>query len=542
MPSLAVGFCLVLTFYTALLASLIVTPWIRSCAHRFDFVDRPDGRRKTHGRAVAVGGGLAVLIAAVVAVIQTFYAASVIGQFWLSGHELHFVGLAGASLLIVLVGLVDDRVALGGWYKLTGQIAACAFLMFCGFVIERVALFSWTLELGILSIPFTLLWMLAAINAINLIDGIDGLASTVGVVLCLTLTVLTLMLGDTASAIVVLALAGALLGFLRYNFAPASIFLGDSGSMLIGLIIGAVAITSSLKSAATMTLAIPFAVCAIPLLDSAAAIVRRKLTGRSLFATDRGHFHHSLLVRGWSVRQTVLIIGAMCAVTCAGAVAGVYYQKPLIAILTVAGMVAFLVTTRTFGHIEFALVSDRVRSTTGVLSSRSDDRHKGEHQSYIQLQGSEAWDQLWTSITESAEDKGLCRIELTLHLPALQEALYATWRTGDRKRSTCDGWRIASPLTDDGETIGKIVVIGADAEGSAFAHIAQIADFLEPVEESIHQMVSEIAAKRQTASTESPEEGPDVRVENAGTQVESGEPAVQDVRDSQSIEGLGVRG
>jgi len=498
--NLVIIFCLVLTFYAALLTSLIVTPWVRTAARRFDFVDHPDGGRKTHSHAIALCGGVAVLISAVVAVLWAMSAASAMGQNLLEGLEREYAGLMGAVLVIVFVGLIDDRISLRGWYKLAGQIAACCLLMGSGLLIEQLSVLGWNIELGVGTVPFTLLWMLAAINAINLIDGIDGLASTVGIVLCLTLTALAIMVGNYVSAIVVLALAGALLGFLRYNFAPASIFLGDSGSMLIGLVIGAVAIASSMKEAATMTMAIPFAVCAIPLLDSAAAIVRRKLTGRSVFVTDRGHFHHVLLVRGWSVRQTVVIIGLMCAVTCGGALVGLYFRQPIVAIITVLGMVAFLVVTKTFGHVEFALVTERVRSTASALADRRKMASSDVRQSCIQLQGSEEWREVWAALTESTEDYDLCRIELTLNLPALHEVFYATWDSGRHEHKNADPWRLASPLIVDSQTIGKIVVTGAGSEGSSFAHIGQIADFLEPIEEDIQRIVGELTARKQSAS------------------------------------------
>lgn len=490
MIALPLVISLCLTFYIALLGSLIITPYIRRQAHRMDFVDRPDGRRKSHQGAIALGGGVAVLIATIVAAFHGLAVASAAGSPQVTDFATlkPLIGLLAAGLLIVAVGLIDDRISMPGRYKLVGQIAACLVLIFSGSTFDMISILGYRGELGVLAIPFSLLWLLAAINAINLIDGIDGLASTVGAVLCATLTALAVMQGYYPGAIVALALTGALLGFLRYNFAPASIFLGDSGSMLIGLVVGAVALNSSSKEAAAMSMAVPFAICAIPLLDSTAAILRRKLTGRSLFVTDRGHFHHSLLVRGWSVRQTVLLIGLMSAVTCVGALISFHFDHSYIAILTVLGMIALLIVTKTFGHIEFALVRDQVRDATSALTTRG-RKARDHHESRICLQGSQQWDHLWTALTESAQRHNLAQVELTLNLPALHEGFFAKWKSTKSSCASWKSWRLASPLLVDGQNVGLISVVGPATDDASLAHVGEIADLLEPVEDELRTMI-----------------------------------------------------
>src|SRR5437868_2212657 len=151
-----------------------------------------------------------------------------------------------------------------------------------------------------MAVPVTLFLLLGAIGSLNLIDGMDGLLSTVGVLVSLAVAGMAVMGGHWLAACAAVALAGALLGFLRYNFPPATIFLGDSGSMLIGLVLGVLAIKSALKTPTTVALMAPAVLLTIPIFDTFAAILRRKLTGRSIYSTDRGHLHHCLLSRGLS--------------------------------------------------------------------------------------------------------------------------------------------------------------------------------------------------------------------------------------------------
>ena len=351
------------------------------------------------------------------------------------------------------------------------------------------------MEIGLLTAPFLLFWLLGAVNAINLIDGIDGLASSIGIVLCLTLAALAWHRGFEAEAIVVLATAGALLGFLRFNFAPASIYLGDAGSMLVGLIIGAIAIKCTLKGPATIALAVPFALWAIPALDSAAAILRRKLTGRSLFKPDRGHFHHSLLIRGWSTRQVVMFIGLICATTCCGALLSYFFQREYIAVLTVAGIFSLLIVTKTFGHIEWALVRDRVRFTTLALTRRTDVGLGQVEESHIRLQGSQEWDQMWNKLTESAENHGICQIALTLDIPALHESFYASWKCSTDTDTEC-AWRITSPLIIDDRNVGNFMIMGVSPTGVSLRHISELVDFWDPVEECVCQVIAELSTSQ----------------------------------------------
>ena len=493
-----IAFVYLIAGFGSLLASLLVTPLVRMLSRRFGFVDKPDGRRKTHATAVALGGGAAVFAAALMAIAAAF----VFGEY----NDINMVGwrqptimlgLAAAAVLIVGLGLVDDLIGMRGRTKLFGQILIVAMLIYAGFRIDRIGIGGQPIDLvWWVAIPATMFWLVGTTNAVNLIDGIDGLAGSVGFILCLTMAAINGWQGHAVETTIMLSLAGALLGFLRFNLAPASIYLGDAGSMLVGLMVGAVAVQTSAKSSAAMAMAVPLAVWSIPILDTVAALVRRKLTGRSLFAPDRGHLHHSLLVRGWSVQQASMFIALICATTCLSAVMALFMDNELIAIMTVIAVMVFLVFTKTFGHIEFALLTSRFRKLATSLASTSSKNVQRENS--IQLQGSREWRKLWEAIVESADDYHLARVQLTINIHSLHECFYANWETsrdlGDEKEA---GWKLTHPLVVDGESIGRVDLAGvavSDA-GSTLSQIMQALEFLEPIEDDILEIREKVAAE-----------------------------------------------
>jgi UDP-GlcNAc:undecaprenyl-phosphate GlcNAc-1-phosphate transferase len=208
-----------------------------------------------------------------------------------------------AAGLVFCTGLADDLWGLKPWQKLAGQIAAAVMAFCAGVQIPGLGHYHavW------LGLPLTVLWLVACANAFNLIDGVDGLAAGVGLFATTTTLVAALIQNNFALALVTIPLAGALLGFLRYNFNPASIFLGDSGSLLIGFLLGCYGILWSQKSATMLGMTAPLMALSIPLLDTALAIIRRFLRRQPIFGADRGHIHHKLLARGLTPRRVALL-------------------------------------------------------------------------------------------------------------------------------------------------------------------------------------------------------------------------------------------
>ena len=266
-----------------------------------------------------------------------------------------------AALALVLVGLADDRYRIHGRHKLLGQIASCGIVVAGGLVIDRFSCFGWEINLGVWAVPVTLFWLLGAVNSINLLDGIDGLAATIGLILCITIAALAIFAGSSEVAIVAAVFGGSLLGFLVFNFPPASIFLGDAGSMLIGLTTGVLSIKGALKGPGTALLAALLAVWMIPILDSAAAIARRTLTGRSIYSADRAHLHHRLLSLLGSNRKVLLCMGLLCAITSAAAVASVFLTNDFVAVIVCLGLLAMFLATDVFGGTELALLLSRLK-------------------------------------------------------------------------------------------------------------------------------------------------------------------------------------
>lgn len=487
-----------LAFGLGWLLTYLLTPAVRATAIRIGFVDNP-GARKKQAKPVALGGGLAVFGGAIGAILCAYlFADWSTPEVFVGNDARMLVGLAVAALATLLMGMYDDAADLRGRYKLLGQLLIAGMLIYLGFRIEHIGLMGSDIQLGWLIVPASLFWLVGAMNSINLLDGIDGLASGIGVVLCLTFAAINAMYGQFPEAVVMLAMSGALIGFLRYNFAPASIYLGDAGSMVIGLVIGAIAVQTHMKTPAFIALTIPLAAWAIPILDSGAAIVRRKLTGQSLFAPDRGHLHHSLLTRGWTVRQASVFIALICATTCLSAVLGVIWQNEWIVIGTVVAVVIFLISSRTFGHIEFALLKHQAQQHGLHFRRDTTQDHVARHGT-VRLQGTHDWDQMWETLVESASDYGLSRMKLTINMPAVHEAFYADWKAPKNQRPPAETlWRVSHPLMDGDDIVGKLEVVGVsdDPERSTLSQMIQVLDFLEPIEDNLRQVKEQLTPTR----------------------------------------------
>lgn len=472
---------LLATFVLAFVTSLLLTPVVRKLARRLGLVDHPDEQRKLHQEATPLGGGGAVLIASVVAVVAALVFSD--SQRADASSNANFLaGLLASATLLCIIGLVDDRFGLRGRQKLFGQIVAAGILLASGLVIERVQIFGVTFELGVLSGLLTLFWILGAINAVNLLDGMDGLATCVGIVLSVAVAVMANLAGHPTEAFLALALAGSLTGFLIYNSPPASIFLGDAGSMIIGLILGALAIRSSLKGPASIVLAAPTAIWAIPIFDVMMAILRRKLTGRSIYATDRSHLHHSLQERGYSDRKTVMLVGVLCCVTAIGASLSVYMHNELMAYGAIVAVCALLVVTRLFGHHECVLLVKRLKGLfRSLVPSFSRDKAGTEHNIQTRLRGNRQWEELWETLTSYGERFDLNSIHLNVSLPGIGEEFHASWRrngTGD----DAELWHSDIPLHARNVTVGRLRLTGRSGNTSVFTWMSDLIAGLGPVE------------------------------------------------------------
>jgi UDP-GlcNAc:undecaprenyl-phosphate GlcNAc-1-phosphate transferase len=464
---------------------LSLTPLARAVAGRFGLVDRPDGRRKMHGRATPLAGGIAVLLSLFGALSISLWAPGQVNG-WFAQQGLFLPGLVLACLVIGAVGLVDDCRRLGAWHKLLGQLTAVVIVIASGMAARTIRICNWQMELGLMAAPFTAFWLLGTINSLNLLDGMDGLLSCVGFIISLAMAAMAAMGGQWAAACVAAALAGALLGFLRYNFPPASIFLGDSGSMLIGLIIGAVALRSSLKGPATMALAAPLAMFAIPGFDTLTAIVRRRLTGRSICAADRGHLHHCLLARGFSTRRTLAWISVSCFCTAAGALASVAFGDELFALLTAVAVIGVYLVSRLFGFAELMLIKNCVAASMVSLFWPSPNGQA--HETEIHLQGSADWTVLWSKLTAQASELDMKMIRLDVNAPAVYEGYHAHWQCARNGFDHTGEWRAEIPLTVHGHSTGRLQAIGRRGVEPVSVQIATLVEFAEDLEATVAKL------------------------------------------------------
>jgi UDP-GlcNAc:undecaprenyl-phosphate GlcNAc-1-phosphate transferase len=479
--AVAVAFC----------SSLLLTPLVRRLARWLEIVDAPDQQRKQHVQAIPLCGGVAVLLSFWLAIA----ALGLAGRHWSVDlfEDLRLeLGAACATAFICCVGVLDDRFELRGRQKLLGQVVAAAMLVGGGLQIERFVAFGVTVELGLLAIPFTLFWLLGAVNSLNLLDGMDGLATSIGIILSSAICCMALMTGHLYESLLAASIAAALAGFLLFNFPPASIFLGDAGSMLIGLVLGVLAIRSTLKGPATVILAASAALWTIPAFDVTMAILRRTLTGRGIYFADRGHLHHTLLGRGWSVPHTMLVIGMLVAVTAVSAAYSVYLKNEWLAIVTVGAVVATLVVGRLFGHREFLLLLQRTKQFAGSLLPRPADQADKSRQMRVNLQGTRQWGELWQMLTEYGERFELSRIQLNLCLPALQEDYHASWDGGVRLPEALV-WHSEIPLVAQGVVVGRLRLAGPCCGGSACSWVGELIDGLKPFETHLLDLIEECA-------------------------------------------------
>jgi UDP-GlcNAc:undecaprenyl-phosphate GlcNAc-1-phosphate transferase len=398
-------------FICSTLAGALVTPLARTLAHRWNVLDHALTSRKIHGKPIPRLGGIAIVVAFYVPLLALFFVSSDVGsRFYAQPRKA--LGLFVGGLAITALGVWDDLRGANARSKLLTQFSVAAAMFALGFRIERVTLpFGAPLEIGIFALPLTLLWIAGVINAMNLIDGLDGLAGGVAFIAIATVFVVAGVHHQPLMQLFSAALGGAVLGFLFYNFNPATIFMGDTGSMFLGFVLATTSIQTGEKSSAAVAIAVPILALGVPIADTLLAMARRYARGVPMFSADRGHIHHRLLGMGLSQRQTVLVIYGASATLGVGALVLSFASSRTAAItLAVLAVLVFL-ALRKLGFLDFAKTQKVLGERKRNLELRGAVRAAG-----AALGRAATLEETWSALRGAAAGIGASAVALSVDL------------------------------------------------------------------------------------------------------------------------------
>jgi UDP-GlcNAc:undecaprenyl-phosphate/decaprenyl-phosphate GlcNAc-1-phosphate transferase len=384
-------------FILSIVCASILTPLVRRLAHRMGALDHAWSSRKIHSRPIPRLGGVAIVVAFYVPLVGLLLFHSEVGRMFVAERN-YVAGLFVGGLAIALLGVYDDLKGAGAGRKFLVQFAVAGLMYWLGYRVDMIANpFGTELHLGWASLPFTLFWIVGVINALNLIDGLDGLAGGVALVAVLTTFLISLQRAHPLMMLFSGALAGSILGFLFYNFNPATIFMGDTGSMFLGFVLATSAIQTNQKSSTAVAVLIPGIALGLPIMDTLLAMGRRALRGRSMFQADKEHIHHRLLARGLSHRQTVLVLYGFCVLLGAVALVLTYTNSLESAILLLVVSALVIVALRALGYMRLDRISDSASERRKNKALRAAARPLGQR-----LRQVTTLDQVWVVVTDAA--------------------------------------------------------------------------------------------------------------------------------------------
>ena len=473
----------VLAFATSLFASLALTYVVRERATRAGLFD-PTDDRKLHTRQIPRVGGIAIFLSVAIALAVLALRGGFEG-----------VGLASSKLAVIVIGgaatfalgLYDDVRQVRARYKFAAQILIAIAIFAAGVRIDTIALpligqISFNPVVGLF---FTIFWFVGLTNAFNLIDGLDGLASGAAMFALTTMFVVATINGQAGAALVTLAVAGATLGFLRYNFHPASIFLGDSGSLFLGFMLAGIGAISSQKGSTVVAIAIPLVSLGLPVLDTALAIARRFLRGQPIFSADRGHIHHRLLSLGHSPAKVALLMYAGCAGLALGGMLLVNQSGYVAVVLAVVGLGVGVVVQR-LRYYEFEELGRLLRK--GVQQRQVIGKGVRVREAGVRIARQRDLDRVFDILETTFAGDDFQRAEVRLRPSFVKPATASaaedrrleddvavwSWNRGDHEDPSL--WEIKLPLVDGDRRIGSLVLWkdGAGKETS-LSHLHAIA-------------------------------------------------------------------
>src|SRR5579862_5932211 len=393
----------------SIILALILTPIVRDGLGKFGFLDHPDGVRKKHATAVPRVGGIAIVLA-YLCTFAIAFALPFSYTYVLHRALPHILRLALAGSVVFATGVLDDRLRLSAWTKLIGIAGAAVMAYAAGIRVDIHILHSLPAWPG-LGFALTVIWLVGCTNAFNLIDGMDGLAAGVGLVATVTMLIAALTQGNLPLALATMPLAGCLLGFLRYNFNGASVFLGDSGSLLIGFMLGCYGALWSEKSVTLVALTVPLLAVSIPLIDVVLSILRRFLRNRPIFQADRGHIHHRLLDLGLSPKKAVLTMYGICGVVAVLSLLASALHNQFSGLIVIVFGGAVWIGIRQLDYTEFASAS---RMFLGGKFRRIIDVETRVADFESSLSKSTTVEECWTHVCSGSRSFGFHEVRMSL--------------------------------------------------------------------------------------------------------------------------------
>jgi UDP-GlcNAc:undecaprenyl-phosphate/decaprenyl-phosphate GlcNAc-1-phosphate transferase len=402
-----------IVFIVATAAGLCLTPVVIRAAVAWGLFDPPHGDRRVHTEPLPRLGGVAVF-GAVAAGLVVMAAASATGMEWLSQSSSFLSGLLFGSGIIFATGLIDDLRGLRPGVKLVAQVIAALVVYAYGFRIDVITLGSaFEMQLGWAALPLTVFWIVGVTNAFNLIDGLDGLATGIAVIALGTTVLIAAALGNVQVMFLSVAIIGALIGFLRYNFSPAQIFLGDSGSLFVGFMLAVLTVHGS--GAPGVLVLVPLFALAVPLIDTVLAMLRRWLRGVPLSQADGRHIHHRLLALGLSHRHAVIVLYVVAVFLAVVGLSLAFAPPPAIMLMSAGGagvaLCVLLYGLRRLQYHEF------VEASAVILSGFSRARRVIRDGICAQdvanvIRYAESWEQLGAILEDNAATFGFLHMEV----------------------------------------------------------------------------------------------------------------------------------
>jgi UDP-GlcNAc:undecaprenyl-phosphate GlcNAc-1-phosphate transferase len=445
--------------------TLILTPLFRNLALRLNLVDEPDYNRKIHSVPIPRIGGVAIA-ASVMGAFGLLFLFRLKAGLILSADAPFAFRLLPAVTVVFFVGLVDDIIQVRPMYKLAAQIVAAILAWESGIHLSSIGMHNFP---AILSFLLTVLWIVACSNAMNLIDGVDGLAAGVGLVASVTTLIAALFHHNIELAFATVPLVGALLGFLRFNFNPASVFLGDCGSLTLGFLLGCYGIVWSEKSTTVLSMVAPLIVLFVPLLDASLAIVRRFLRQQPIFSADRGHIHHKLLSQGLPPWRVTLILYGFCGLA---GVAGLILTAKQIPYHSFVVIIVLLIAWLAIQHLGYSELGVASRVIFGGGFHRLLNGQLNLAKFEQELMASETLEEIWHLLCRDSPEFGFSGIELRID----DEVQF---------RRTAMGWQIRV------EFPGRGYIVLTRASGSPRASSAGVL-FVDCIERVLFKRLDEL--------------------------------------------------